>query len=46
MFLGFLAFAYIGAAIGGPAILLLLPIGVIVGMFVGARVALGLMSRR
>lgn len=45
MIVGFLVFGYLGAAIGGVAPLLLIPIGVFVGLFVGMRVALGLMAR-
>jgi hypothetical protein len=45
MFVGFLLFGYLGAVIGGVAPLLLIPLGVVIGLFVGMRLALGLMAR-
>ena len=45
MLVGFLLFGYFGAVIGGVAPLLLIPLGVVIGLFVGMRVALGLMAR-
>jgi len=45
MIAGLLLFGYIGAAIGGIAPVILLPVGILIGLFVGMRVALGLMAR-
>ena len=45
MVLGFVLFGYLGAVIGGVAPLLLIPLGVMVGLFAGMRLALSLMSR-
>lgn len=45
MVAGFVLFGYIGALIGGVAPLFFIPIGVLIGLFVGMRVALELMAK-
>lgn len=42
---GFFVFGYIGAVIGGASILLLLPIGLVLGWFLDVRIVLSLMAR-
>ena len=42
---GFLLFGYIGALIGGVAPIFLIPLGVLIGLFVGMRGALGLRAK-
>ncbi len=44
-FVGFLVGGYVGLAIGGLAVIFTLAVGAFLGMYLGMRIALGLMAR-